>query len=108
MLNHSLARSSAPDRATQNRWPSVALLHILLYVAASVASTASSLSAVLLQWLRIRQRWEKLRDAVFYEFMLLLFQPSPLLLVVMWPGWLLVGALWYYFGGDAAGEIMAA
>ncbi|KAA8908837.1 hypothetical protein FN846DRAFT_647246 [Sphaerosporella brunnea] len=48
------------------------------------------------QHFEIRQRWERFKDAVFYEFMLFLFQPSVLMLVVMWPGWVLVIGLWLW------------
>jgi hypothetical protein len=48
------------------------------------------------QVLQVRKRWARFKDAVFYEFMLLLFQPSVLMLVVLWPGWVLVIALWLW------------
>jgi hypothetical protein len=51
--------------------------------------------------LQVRQRWTRFKDAVFYEFMLLLFQPSVLILVVLWPGWVLVIALWLWTGGSS-------
>ncbi|KAI5849119.1 hypothetical protein BZA05DRAFT_83217 [Tricharina praecox] len=44
----------------------------------------------------IHRRWNRFKDACFYELLLLLFQPSPVLLILMWPGWVLVVGLWLW------------
>ena len=114
MYNFTFARTPAPlNQQIKTAGPSAPLLssqilHVLLYVVAAAAGAVTHAGMSALQWLRVRQRYEKMRDAVFYEFMLLLFQPAPLLLIVMWPGWVLVGALWYYSGGEPAGALAEA
>ena len=38
----------------------------------------------------IHRRFDRLKDRLFYETLLLLQQPSLVLLVLLWPGWVLV------------------
>lgn len=47
--------------------------------------------------LEVRNRVREVKDKVFYEFAWLLFSPCPLLLVLLWPGWILVGGLWVWW-----------
>ncbi|KAL7276979.1 hypothetical protein RUND412_000016 [Rhizina undulata] len=46
------------------------------------------------------KRWERVKDKVFYETLLLLLQPNPFILVLMWPGWIFVGAWWLWWTGS--------
>lgn len=43
-------------------------------------------------------RWRRFKDALFYEMMLLLLQPNPVVLFLLWPGWIAVVGLWWYWG----------
>lgn len=123
MLNHQLARTAPSRRHSINiplgaqpgsslRLLFLQLLPPLIYLLATVAGAIGYVfSTILIQPLRrlaatllLRQRWQRLKDAVFYEFMLLLFQPAPVMLVVMWPGWVLVGVMWYLMGRE--GEVV--
>ncbi|KAI5840766.1 hypothetical protein DFP73DRAFT_174550 [Morchella snyderi] len=48
----------------------------------------------------LAQRWRRLKDALFYEMMLLLLQPNPVVLLLMWPGWIVVVGAWLWWGRD--------
>jgi hypothetical protein len=45
------------------------------------------------------KRTERLRDRMFFEFMVWILHPSPLALFLLWPGWVVVfgGFMVYYF-----------
>jgi len=58
----------------------------------------------LLKMLGIPKRWERFKDAAFYEFALFMSQPSPLLLVLMWPGWALVAVVWWVSSREGRGD----
>ncbi|KAI5805093.1 hypothetical protein EDC01DRAFT_641973 [Geopyxis carbonaria] len=53
------------------------------------------LSRQALWMLRARKRWQRLNEALFREFAMLVMQPNPLLLVLLWPGWWVIGGLWW-------------
>ncbi|KAG0138291.1 hypothetical protein HOY82DRAFT_588634 [Tuber indicum] len=63
------------------------------------------LALLLQQGLDLRLRWGKFKDALFYEMVLLLLQPNPVMLILMWPGWIVVLAVvvwrWWAGAGDA-------
>ena len=58
----------------------------------------------LLRVLGISKRWGRFKDAAFYEFALFISQPSPLLLVLMWPGWALVAVAWWMSSREGRGD----
>lgn len=64
------------------------------------------LDLLLRQVMSLRFRWGKFKDALFYEMLLLLLQPNPVMLVLMWPGWIVVLAvvLWRWWAG--AGDVV--
>ncbi|PUU82143.1 hypothetical protein B9Z19DRAFT_1190614 [Tuber borchii] len=66
----------------------------------------SLLDLLLRQVMSLRLRWGKFKDALFYEMLLLLLQPNPVMLVLMWPGWIVVLAvvLWRWWAG--AGDVV--
>lgn len=45
------------------------------------------------------RRSEPARQRLFFEFMLLLFHPAPMVMLIFWPGWILVGAgyVWWTY-----------
>ena len=45
------------------------------------------------------RRSEPARQRLFFEFMLLLFHPAPMIMLIFWPGWILVGAgyVWWTY-----------
>lgn len=48
----------------------------------------------------VRHAWkrtEKARDKVFFEFMVWILNPHAVALLVFWPGWILIGALWVWW-----------
>jgi len=65
-----------------------------------------SLDFLLRQGMSLRLRWGKFKDALFYEMLLLLLQPNPVMLVLMWPGWIVILAvvLWRWWAG--AGDVV--
>ena len=69
---------------------------LLRQLACSLAADAASSLAEFWHHTRkdaetgIRKRFDRLKDRLFYETLLLLQQPSLVLLVLLWPGWVLV------------------
>ncbi|PWW71667.1 hypothetical protein C7212DRAFT_338913 [Tuber magnatum] len=63
------------------------------------------LAFLLQQGMSLRLRWGKFKDALFYETILLLLQPNPVVLILMWPGWIVVLLVvvwrWWAGAGDA-------
>lgn len=55
----------------------------------------------------LKKRYNKLYDKVFYEVLLVLLQPNPVVLVVLWPGWWVIGLVcgvsWVFGGFSGAG-----
>lgn len=43
------------------------------------------------------RRSEPARQRIFFEFMLLLFHPAPMIMLIFWPGWVIVGAVYVWW-----------
>jgi hypothetical protein len=53
------------------------------------------LAAILTLLQRAWRRTEKFRDRCFYDFVVLLVNPYVVALVLFWPGWIVVGVVWW-------------
>jgi hypothetical protein len=116
-------QSPAVDASNILRFLLTHFVHTIVLLITAVNAVGNALLRLLksalvsLDWCRlyiakqleVHRRWDRFKDAVFYELMLLLFQPSVLMLVVLWPGWVLVIGLWLYsaIGGKAAAVVEA-
>ena len=43
------------------------------------------------------RRTEPARQRLFFEFMLLLFHPAPMIMLIFWPGWVVVGGVYVWW-----------
>ena len=43
------------------------------------------------------RRSEPARQRLFFEFMLLLFHPAPMIMLIFWPGWVVVGGVYVWW-----------
>ncbi|KAI5817211.1 hypothetical protein BZA77DRAFT_311081 [Pyronema omphalodes] len=91
----------APISANKTAIESTSLIRQQIRLLVTVATFLGYLAALPFSYisntLLLRKRLQKAKDAIFYEFMLLVFQPAAPLLILMWPGWIFFGALWWVY-----------
>ncbi|KAG0639182.1 hypothetical protein HOY80DRAFT_964417 [Tuber brumale] len=104
-----MATGSGTPSPAKAAWTSplpILLLQLLTDLTTILQQTFHHPPALLLQQgMGLRLRWGKFKDALFYEMVLLLLQPNPVMLILMWPGWIVVLAVvvwrWWAGAGDA-------
>ncbi|KAI5785232.1 hypothetical protein FPQ18DRAFT_352296 [Pyronema domesticum] len=72
-------------------------IRLLVTVASFLGYLAALPFSYMSNTLLLQKRLQKARDAIFHEFMLLVFQPAAPLLILMWPGWIFIGFLWWFY-----------
>ncbi|RPA92275.1 hypothetical protein L873DRAFT_1817925 [Choiromyces venosus 120613-1] len=98
---------SSPAKAAWGSLIPISFLQLQINLTFLLQQTFYHLLVILLQQRTgLRLRWRKFKDALFYEMMLLLLQPNPVMLILMWPGWIVVLAVvvWRWWAG--AGDVV--